>query len=795
MPDLWANLESFLTRKQPTAKDLKALLPSVWWQSKYVDEECCSEERMKSMKNALQLAVAKLEEHQFRLCCVLAAVPAERVAGKVDLASGAGRQVEQTAQPTGFSVFVRHLCAKNRGATRNVQPPGLSDNSVLLSAYFVLLRMLKPHLDVAPSAASGLATFPARELFLRGAQPGESNMYADLPRLGGTLGHLLKELPVPVGELGLLEVTAEGEGASCSEPAGSVLAAPEVPYMLDALMVLYHLGMASNFKAYSYQQQNQLQAVQQLEDAERRLQQASAAPNDQWVRHLKEAKALFREDVTESVRHTTWYKVMLFSASKRDAIFQACVHCVRLLLVLSQRRVLFSYVPEFYLESLVEAFHALRRNGDYGTLFRLMDQGLQEVLTFLVTHFSDARIINPDLRDVLLQSISMLLQYREYVTAFEQSPVAREQLISSLLAAFDGRFWIPISTILLRIIKGRGFGQNTPKAAELASPVYQRLLQEVCATQPDVFDAFLNRLFNTLNWTITEFTVACKELRDISQAGGRRVPDLQQHQRKCTIMFELSVNLERILEFISLELPAVFLRGSALNLTRLVELLGFVLSHTTTGPDAHLLDATLAMGPVNLDKISRPVILAPVVGILVNLWRAGTSKEGRAALAAQARQLAPGAREHTLTAALLEAGISCGTEPFRYLGRMQWAEAFPDDASLPGSLAALSGFVEVLEEARSAAEAEASGDGGEDGNEPPDEFVDPILACVMQDPVILPDSGITVDRNTIERHLLSQETDPFNRSKLTVDMLKPDTELKAKIDAWLATRRRPGRTQ
>lgn len=85
--------------------------------------------------------------------------------------------------------------------------------------------------------------------------------------------------------------------------------------------------------------------------------------------------------------------------------------------------------------------------------------------------------------------------------------------------------------------------------------------------------------------------------------------------------------------------------------------------------------------------------------------------------------------------------------------------------------------------------------GGEDGNEPPDEFVDPILACVMQDPVILPDSGITVDRNTIERHLLSQETDPFNRSKLTVDMLKPDTELKAKIDAWLATRRRPGRTQ
>jgi hypothetical protein len=58
----------------------------------------------------------------------------------------------------------------------------------------------------------------------------------------------------------------------------------------------------------------------------------------------------------------------------------------------------------------------------------------------------------------------------------------------------------------------------------------------------------------------------------------------------------------------------------------------------------------------------------------------------------------------------------------------------------------------------------------------------------MRDPVILPDSGITIDRNTIERHLLSQQSDPFNRSMLTTDMLKPDKELKAKIELWLATR-------
>lgn len=51
----------------------------------------------------------------------------------------------------------------------------------------------------------------------------------------------------------------------------------------------------------------------------------------------------------------------------------------------------------------------------------------------------------------------------------------------------------------------------------------------------------------------------------------------------------------------------------------------------------------------------------------------------------------------------------------------------------------------------------------------------------LQDPVILPDSNITVDRATIERHLMSSKTDPFNRSPLSLDMIKPDTELKVRV--------------
>ncbi|XP_023530220.1 probable ubiquitin conjugation factor E4 [Cucurbita pepo subsp. pepo] len=71
----------------------------------------------------------------------------------------------------------------------------------------------------------------------------------------------------------------------------------------------------------------------------------------------------------------------------------------------------------------------------------------------------------------------------------------------------------------------------------------------------------------------------------------------------------------------------------------------------------------------------------------------------------------------------------------------------------------------------------------------PDEFLDPIQYTLMKDPVILPSSRITVDRPVIQRHLLSDSTDPFNRSHLTSDMLIPNEELKARIKEFIMSKK------
>ena len=67
----------------------------------------------------------------------------------------------------------------------------------------------------------------------------------------------------------------------------------------------------------------------------------------------------------------------------------------------------------------------------------------------------------------------------------------------------------------------------------------------------------------------------------------------------------------------------------------------------------------------------------------------------------------------------------------------------------------------------------------------PEEFLCAISFDLMKNPVRLP-SGTVVDRISIIRHLLSDEHDPFNRQPLKQGDLVEETELKQRIDTWIA---------
>jgi hypothetical protein len=66
----------------------------------------------------------------------------------------------------------------------------------------------------------------------------------------------------------------------------------------------------------------------------------------------------------------------------------------------------------------------------------------------------------------------------------------------------------------------------------------------------------------------------------------------------------------------------------------------------------------------------------------------------------------------------------------------------------------------------------------------PEEFLDPLMATLMSDPVELPSSHNIIDRITIKRHLLNDPHDPFNRSPLTLEQVIPRPDILKKIEEY-----------
>ena len=76
----------------------------------------------------------------------------------------------------------------------------------------------------------------------------------------------------------------------------------------------------------------------------------------------------------------------------------------------------------------------------------------------------------------------------------------------------------------------------------------------------------------------------------------------------------------------------------------------------------------------------------------------------------------------------------------------------------------------------------------------PEDFLDPLYNTIIEIPVVLPSSGHCVDYNIIKKHLLYHNFDPFNRDKLTLEILdeynnkkeikKINNDFRCKIETW-----------
>ncbi|XP_021736630.1 E3 ubiquitin-protein ligase RKP-like [Chenopodium quinoa] len=695
-------LEGFLSWKSPNKHDLQLMMPSVWWPNSC--EDVSHESSMMLTTTALSDAISKIEEKHRDLCCLviqfIPPVTPPQFPGSV------------------FRKFLQNLLLKIGGSDRNMTPPGVLGNTVLVSLYAVILHYLsegfpmaeicgwsKSHRDDAKEVVGflhrgGQLSFPI-ELFVK-----NDPMRIDIPRIGGSFNNLLelhsvldRESEVISWEEGCMDdkdtrvthftrqkpcccssydvdftriyrdpirfrakgsrghsssipersshVAAECSTGSLNEEIEDKSSSSEHPHsqfgyrsvqpsrtvpegsnissatlreeeLLDVMLFLYHVGVSPNLRQASYYMSHQSQSISLLEETDRQIKER---PCHEQQKRLKEGRNIYREEVIDCVRHSTWYRISLLSRWKQRGMYAACMWIVQLLLVVSKDDTLFSFVPEFYLEALVDCFNVLRKSDPpFVPSSIFIKQGLSSFVTFVVTHFNDPRISSADIKDLLLQSISALVQYKEYLVSFETNHAATHKMPKALLSAFDNRSWIPVTNILLRLCKGFGFGSSKHGETSSSSVVFQRLLRDVCAEDEELFAAFLNRLFNTLSWTMTEFSISIREMQEKNHV-------LEFRERKCGAVFDLSCKLARILEFCTHEIPQAFLLGNDMHLQRLTELVIFTLNQMTSATDSEFFDWSVKRHGQSPEKINRGMILAPLVGIIVNLVEASTEVE------------------------------------------------------------------------------------------------------------------------------------------------------------------------
>eukprot|EP00743_Colponemidia_sp_Colp-15_P003211 GILK01003470.1.p1 GENE.GILK01003470.1~~GILK01003470.1.p1 ORF type:complete len:1178 (+),score=186.27 GILK01003470.1:64-3597(+) len=695
------DLDLLFFMKRPSPHDLQELVPSVWWQG--TTEPNCDQSLYSAAVDHLAVAVSKVDSVMLAIAEVFLndSLPfSAQVRPHRSLTAPHPAGVVATSPYHVFMLFLQYILTRNKGAVRNIVPPNLSDRSTLTNVFFCLINCLGSELNkISP------------DLFPVQLWQSRQHDQHDFPRLGGTLSHLEKHNP--------------------PEKLDLLRGSPGPEYkLLDSLVLIFYLGVGVEFKQAAMHLQSQMQAIAQYEDLNRRVRSGSTS-----VDQAKLAKQVFKEDVIENIRSCAWHRASLFPRWKQEALSQFCQSLVEILVHFATVPNVFAYVPEFYVETVLDSFHALRRADP--SILQPSSPLARLVITFLVSHFNEDTIINPDVRDMLLQSISLMLQYKEYVAEFEANEIAVSRLVPGLLETFDKRFWVPVTNVLLRFWKGMGFDQSVPRPQDCChSVVFQQRFREVCQTNRPLCNSFLNTLFNNLNWTVTEFNVTLKDLQQVPTRR-RASPEVVQLQRKCTVMFELSAHLLRLLEFVALELPSVFLGREEINTSRLIEMLLLILSRSIAGPTAALLDSLSSGDGQHLEKISRAAILGPVAGILVNLFKPSSS-------APQDRSLVD----------LTAEAQGLNMDLFMQLQAVDWRKDGPDAANLD-RLPVLKEFVtELKETVRRRVEVESNSSASAQAEGVPEEELCSICYSMPHDTSFIP-CGHRSCNLCVRRHLLN----------------------------------------
>ncbi|XP_063063515.1 ubiquitin conjugation factor E4 A [Engraulis encrasicolus] len=435
------------------------------------------------------------------------------------------------------------------------------------------------------------------------------------------------------------------------------------------------------------------------------------------------------------------------------------------------------HVPEFFVDNLGDFFIFLRRFAD--EVLETSADSLEQVLHFITMFMGNVeRMSNPHLRAKLAEVLEAVMPHMETASAGTNQPIVFQRqrvfctychaphLAEALITVFVDieftgdphqfeqkfNYRRPMYSILKYMWNTESYRESIKHLATYAS-------ENLEAMNPPLFLRFLNLLMNDAIFLLDEAIQFLSKIKVLQLERDRGAwdelsPDARREKESSLQMFGQMGRFHNImsnetigtLAFLTSEIKGIFVHPFLAE--RIISMLNYFLQHLV-GPK---------MGALKVKDFSefdfKPhQLVSDICTIYLNLGN-----------------------EESFCASVPKDGRSYSPTLFSQTVRVLKKINKPGDMIVSFSL--------LADKIKSLADRHQQEE--ETYSEAPDEFLDPIMSTLMLDPVVLPSSNITVDRSTIARHLLSDQTDPFNRSPLTMDQIRPNEELKQQILQWLA---------
>ncbi|XP_024879917.1 E3 ubiquitin-protein ligase RNF123-like [Temnothorax curvispinosus] len=419
--------------------------------------------------------------------------------------------------------------------------------------------------------------------------------------------------------------------------------------LLDGIILFYHVAAKKQLAKVAGLRDSMSAYITAIADTKARLEHVDREtipgkdPDAEAIqRELLRTTDIFNKKLSEQARHMAWIRAAVYSEEKQAQLAWLLKVVTLTLQTASQQGNMFSFVPDFYLETLSDLIITLRAHmhptapieniPDYRTM-------LCNVAEFLCDHFLDSRIVHANSKDVLILALAGFVSNPLMLEALENVPrESRIKIVTSLLKPYENRAWAQSNWVLLRFWQGNGFAFRYEKSPHLSkigmkqqesvyqlikpcpSVIYQDHVRDVLLGSPQVTTPFLNSLLNQLNWAFSEFIGMVQEIHNVSSRPERVFIESRQ-LKICATCFDLAISLLRVLEMISMVARDVFndptQSSSEILLARLCQLLCQVLNRMSS--QTNCFQHVMLLEIPDLESIDHFPILAAVIGILLAL--------------------------------------------------------------------------------------------------------------------------------------------------------------------------------